>query len=606
MKSYSELKRTKNCGEIGLSDIDKKVILNGWIDKYRNLGGLLFLDIRDRYGVTQAVINPEKFDKEMLGDATRTRNEWVVAVKGTVVKRPKENINPKIATGEIDLMVEEFYILSESKTPPFEVTDNCNANESLRLEYRYLDLRRKPLQDQIRIRHEVALEVRNHLSGEGFYEIETPLLLKSTPEGARDYIVPSRVSPGKFYALPQSPQLFKQILMISGFDKYFQIARCLRDEDLRADRQPEHTQIDLEMSFVTPDDVFKVIEKLMANVFKKIIDVEIETPFPRFTYRECMNRWGIDKPDLRFEMELVDLTGFAGECEFKVFKDNVASGGVVKGIVLKGGGGLSRKEIDDLTVFAKERGAFGLAYILNTENEIKSPVKKFLGDRITEEMLASAKAEKGDALFMISDKPVKTEEILGQLRLHLGKKNNLIDKKVWKFMWVTEFPLFYYDEENNSFDAMHNIVSHPLEEDVWLIDEGANSDILYSSREHPWRKAHAAQYDLVINGWEIASGGQRINSSKLQKQILNILGIDNERAERMFGFLLKALDYGAPPHAGIACGFDRLVTLMTGCETIRDVIAFPKTANAVSLMDGSPSEIDQSQLDELGIAIKES
>ncbi len=606
MKSYSELKRTKNCGEIGLSDIDKKVILNGWIDKYRNLGGLLFLDIRDRYGVTQAVINPEKFDKEMLGDATRTRNEWVVAVKGTVVKRPKENINPKIATGEIDLMVEEFYILSESKTPPFEVTDNCNANESLRLEYRYLDLRRKPLQDQIRIRHEVALEVRNHLSGEGFYEIETPLLLKSTPEGARDYIVPSRVSPGKFYALPQSPQLFKQILMISGFDKYFQIARCLRDEDLRADRQPEHTQIDLEMSFVTPDDVFKVIEKLMANVFKKIIDVEIETPFPRFTYRECMNRWGIDKPDLRFEMELVDLPGFAGECEFKVFKDNVASGGVVKGIVLKGGGGLSRKEIDDLTVFAKERGAFGLAYILNTENEIKSPVKKFLGDRITEEMLASAKAEKGDALFMISDKPVKTEEILGQLRLHLGKKNNLIDKKVWKFMWVTEFPLFYYDEENNSFDAMHNIVSHPLEEDVWLIDEGANSDILYSSREHPWRKAHAAQYDLVINGWEIASGGQRINSSKLQKQILNILGIDNERAERMFGFLLKALDYGAPPHAGIACGFDRLVTLMTGCETIRDVIAFPKTANAVSLMDGSPSEIDQSQLDELGIAIKES
>ncbi|UCD64264.1 MAG: aspartate--tRNA ligase, partial [Candidatus Zixiibacteriota bacterium] len=401
-----------------------------------------------------------------------------------------------------------------------------------------------------------------------------------------------------------SPQLLKQILMISGFDKYFQIARCLRDEDLRSDRQPEHTQIDLEMSFATPDDVFAVVEGLSKHLFSEILNVSVETPFPRLTFEEVMNRWGIDKPDLRFGMEIVDLTDEVRECGFKVLAENIAGGGVVKGIVLKGGGTYSRKQIDELTSVAKEHGAGGLAYILRGADGDKSPLVKFIGESVKEKLIAKAEVETGDALFIVSDMKLKTETILGQLRVHLGRAHNLASPDRWRCCWVTHFPLFDFDAETGRYLAMHNIVSHPLEEDLHLIDEGFKSKLNGSDLNHPWRQARALQYDFVVNGWEIASGGQRVNRRELQEKILAILGIDHERAERMFGFLLRALEYGAPPHAGIAAGLDRLVSLFAGTDTIRDVIAFPKTTNAVSLMDGSPSEIDADQLDELGLVLK--
>ncbi len=603
MPSFSELKRTHTCGQLRAQDAGKTVRLNGWVNGNRNLGGLLFIDLRDRYGVTQVVINPETFPPDMLSEAEKVRAEFVVAVEGGVRPRPEGTVNTKMETGEIEVVASQFHILAPSKTPPFEIEDETTAHDQLRLEYRYLDLRRAPLQYSMRIRHETALAVRNYLDSQGFYEIETPLLIRSTPEGARDYVVPSRVQKGKFYALPQSPQLLKQIVMVSGFDKYFQLARCLRDEDLRSDRQPEHTQIDMEMSYVTPDDVFSVTEGMIQYVFRKVLGYEVKIPFPRFTFEEVMSRWGIDKPDTRFGMELVDLTDIAGGSDFKVFAENVKNGGVVKGIVLKGGGAYSRKQIDELTEVAKRHGAGGLAYILRAESGDKSPILKFIGESITEKLCARAGANTGDALFIISDRRGKTEQILGQLRLHLGRKHESLDRNDFHFLWVTDFPLFEYNEEAGRFDAMHNIVSHPVEEDLPLIDEGFTSDLPGTEPAHPWRRARALQYDLVVNGWEIASGGQRINRRDLQEKILKILGIDHERAEKMFGFLLRALEYGAPPHAGIAPGLDRLVSLMIGSESIRDVIAFPKTTNAISLMDGAPTPIEQDQLDELGLKI---
>jgi len=601
---FSDLKRTHTCGQLRSVDNSSRVRLNGWVDGYRNLGGLLFLDLRDRYGLTQVVINPQTFDPAMLTEAEKARHEFVVAVVGTVQERPEGTANPKMPTGEIEVNAEEFYILAQSKTPPFEIKDETNASDLLRLEYRYLDLRRRPLQENMRIRHEATMAVRNYLDSQGFYEIETPLLIRSTPEGARDYVVPSRVQKGKFYALPQSPQLLKQILMISGFDKYFQLARCLRDEDLRSDRQPEHTQIDMEMAFVTPEDVFEIGEGMMAYLFETVLGIELETPFSRYTFEEVMNRWGMDKPELRFGMEIVDLSDEVAGCGFKVFADNVKSGGVVKGIVLKGGGSYSRKQVDNLTAVAKENGAGGLAYILRAEAGDKSPILKFIGEEVKDKLCAKAGVEAGDALFIISDKKLKTESVLGQLRLHLGREHDLIKKGEFKFLWVTDFPLFDYNEDSKRFEAMHNIVSHPVEEDLPLIDEGFNSDLPGTDLNHPWRKAKALQYDLVVNGWEVASGGQRINRRELQEKVLAIMGIDKERAERMFGFLLRALEYGAPPHAGLAPGLDRIVTLMVGSDSIRDVIAFPKTTNALSLMDGAPTPIEDDQLEELGIAIK--
>ena len=604
MPPFSELKRNRSCGQLRVADIGAEVRLNGWVNSYRNLGGVLFLDLRDRYGITQVTLDPKLLDPGQFAEADRSRSEFVVAGRGVVQHRPEGTSNPKLVTGEIEVAAREFYILSESKTPPFEIVDSAIANELLRLEYRYLDLRRKPLQENMRIRHETALAVRNHLSSVGFFEIETPLLIRSTPEGARDYVVPSRVQKGKFYALPQSPQLLKQILMVSGYDKYFQLARCLRDEDLRADRQPEHTQIDLEMSYVTPEDVWTTVEGMLRDLFAKVLGVSIETPFPRFSYDEVMNRWGIDKPDLRFGMEICDLTEIAGQSGFKVFVDNVAGGGVVKGIVLKGGGSYSRKQVDDLTEKAKSLGAGGLAYVLRTETEDKSPIQKFIGEANLKALCAKAGADKGDALFIVSDKKLKTETIHGQLRLGLGREHKLMKPGEFKCLWVTQVPMFDFNEEAGRFDAMHNIVSHPRFEDLTLIDEGFSCKLPGTDLEHPWRKARALQYDIVVNGWEIGSGGQRINRRDLQEKILSILGIDNQRADRMFGFLLRALEYGAPPHAGIGMGLDRLVTLMVGTDSIRDVIAFPKTAQAISLMDSSPSPIEQDQLDELGLVIK--
>lgn len=602
MTSFTEFKRTHTCGELTADHVGHKVKLNGWVQEYRNLGGLLFIDIRDRYGLTQVVLNPEKVEKDVFDLASTARHEFVVAVKGLVQNRPEGTTNDKMITGMIEVAVDEFVILAESKTPPFEIEDHTDASEVLRLEYRYLDLRRNPLQHRLKIRHESAMAVRNYLTANGFYEIETPLLIRSTPEGARDYVVPSRVQKGKFYALPQSPQLLKQILMISGYDRYFQLARCLRDEDLRADRQPEHTQIDLEMSFVTRDDVFNLAQDMMADLFDRVLGVKLDMPILQYEYSDVMNRWGIDKPDMRFGMELVDLTDLVGPCEFKVFVDNIKKGGVVKAICLKGGGTYSRKQIDELTEYAKNLGAGGLAYILRPEAGDKSPILKFIGEDVKDKICQKAQAETGDAVFIISDKKLKTETILGQLRLHLGKKNNLIQTDQWKFLWVTRFPLFEYNEDEDRIDAMHNIVSHPVEEDLHLLDSDAGG-VPISDVDHPLRKIRAEQYDLVLNGTEIGSGSIRVHRRDIQQRILNILGLSDKRAEEMFGFLLRALEFGAPPHGGIALGFDRIVALMTGRDSIRDVIAFPKTTTAQSLMDGAPSQLDPEQLEELGFDV---
>jgi aspartyl-tRNA synthetase len=603
---FSEFKRTVTCGELSDKEIGEKVTLNGWVQEYRNLGGILFIDLRDRYGVTQVVFHPEHVSVEVMDRAAACRHEYVIAVKGEVRSRPEGTVNTKMKTGAIEVECSEIEILSEAETPPFEIADETDAREDLRLEYRYLDLRRKPLQERIRIRHEAALAVREYLTSRGFYEIETPMLIRSTPEGARDYVVPSRVQPGRFYALPQSPQLLKQILMISGFDRYFQLARCLRDEDLRTDRQPEHTQIDMEMSFVTPEDVFEVAEGMLANLWDKVLGIKITTPFPRYTYREVMNRWGTDKPDVRFGLEIVDLSDEVTGCGFKIFTSTLEKGGCVKAIMFPGGANLSRRQIGDLENLAKEHGAGGLACLLRTkDDEIKGPVLKFIGQDIARKIIEKIKANPGDAVLIIADGPLETESILGQLRLHLGKTGGLIDTSRREFLWVTRFPLFEYDEETGAFNAMHNIVSSPCEEDLDLLEEGFTADLKPSDPGHPWRKVRAEQYDLVLNGREIASGGIRIHKSELQKKVLNILGLSNERAEKMFGFLLRALKYGAPPHGGLAPGFDRIVALMTGTDYIREVIAFPKTTNASSLMDGAPSEIEPEQLNELGLSIVE-
>jgi len=602
---FMNFKRTHTCGEIGVSEIDREVVLNGWVQSYRNLGGLLFIDLRDRYGLTQIVLNPEKVEKSVFEAASKARNEFVVAARGVVRKRPEGTENKTMATGAIEVEVSDFTILAESKTPPFEIEDETNASEVLRLEYRYLDLRRKPLQERIKARHHIAMAVREYLSGQGFYEIETPYLIRSTPEGARDYVVPSRVHKGKFYALPQSPQLLKQILMISGFDRYYQLARCMRDEDLRADRQPEHTQIDLEMSFVTRDDVFRVIEGMMGYVYKKILNVSLPERFPQYTYAEALRRWGIDKPDTRFGMELQNIGDIVQGCGFKVFTDVLNSGGNVMAICLKGGASYSRKQLDELTEFAKNLGAGGLAYILRQAGGDKSPILKFIGEEVKDKICERVGAGTDDAVFIISDKKLKTEMILGQVRLKLGKEHNLIDTKAWNFMWVVDFPLFEYNEDEKRLDAMHNIVSSPKEEDLSLLSENAASGVAFSDVNHPLRKIRAEQYDLVLNGVELASGGIRNHRRDIQQRILNILGLSDERAENMFGFLLRALEYGAPPHGGIAAGLDRIVALMTGTNSIREVIAFPKSTTAASLMDGAPSEVDEGFLKELGLKLSE-
>lgn len=603
MSDFKAVQRTHTCGELRASNAGETVRLNGWLHRWRDHGGLLFIDLRDRYGLTQVVFRPENLDDETMKTAAHVRAETVIAVEGKVGLRPEGMKNKEMPTGEIEVVAGKLTVLNQSKTPPFEIEEETTASEELRLKYRYLDLRRDFLKNKIIFRHQANLAIRNYLHSQGFLEIETPMLMRSTPEGARDYIVPSRTFRGKFYALPQSPQLLKQILMVSGFDKYFQLARCLRDEDLRADRQPEHTQIDMEMSFVTMDDIFAVIEGLMKHLFREVLGVAVTTPFPRLPYSEVMLRYGIDKPDTRYDMTIVDLSETVAGCGFKVFADTVAAGKTVKAIRARGKSDLSRKQVGQWEDLAKSCGARGLAYILCGQDGLRSPIIKFLDAGVLDRITTATAAETGDAIFIVADEKTTCEEVLGRLRVEMAREWQLTDPGRFEFLWVYEFPLFEYNPEENRFDAMHNIVTSPYADDFELLKEGWSTKSAPADPDHPWARIRANQYDLVLNGVEIASGGIRNHRRDTQQEILNILGIDNERAEKMFGFLLEALEYGAPPHGGIAPGLDRIIALMTDSESIRDVIAFPKTTAAQSLMDGAPAEVDEAQLRELGLAV---
>ena len=589
-ESMQGLKRTHRCAELSAANAGETVTVMGWVQKNRNKGGLVFVDVRDRSGIIQVVFEEGKSEAELIEKAARLRAEFVVAVVGKVEKRSGA-VNENLTTGEIEIIPKQLRILAESETPPFPIEENSRTKEEVRLKYRYLDLRRPDLQRNLMMRSQVATLTRQFLADEGFFEIETPILIGSTPEGARDYLVPSRIHQGHFYALPQSPQLFKQLLMCSGYDRYFQIAKCFRDEDLRADRQAEFTQIDMELSFVDVDDVIDVNERLLAKLFKEVLGLDIELPIPRMTWQEAMDRYGSDKPDIRFGMELHDVTEVVRDCEFAVFKGAVENGGSVRGINAKGQGGMPRKKIDKLVSFAKDYGAKGLAYIaVQEDGSLKSSFAKFMKDEEMAALVAAMEGEKGDLLLFAADKNKVVWDVLGALRLELARQMELLDKNEYKFLWVTEFPLFEWSEEQNRYTAMHHPFTMPMEEDLEYIDSDPG-------------RVRAKAYDIVLNGNEIGGGSVRIFNPEIQNKMFEVLGFTQEQANEQFGFLLTAFKYGVPPHAGLAYGLDRLVMLMAKEESIRDVIAFPKVKDASDLMTEAPTAVDPKQLDELGLAV---
>lgn len=585
-ESLGTWKRSQRVAEISEADIGKELCLMGWCHRRRDLGKLIFLTLRDRSGELQLIVD-EDSEEALFRKAQQVRSEFVLAVKG--ILRLRKDPNPEMETGRFELLLREIKILAEAKTPPFYIEDGIDARESLRLEYRYLDLRRPEMQKKIMLRHQINFFTREWFNREGFLDIETPVLVKSTPEGARDYLVPSRIFPGKFFALPQSPQLYKQLLMCSGFDRYMQIARCFRDEDLRADRQPDFTQIDLEMSFVDEDDVMNLVERYIKDLFKAILGVEIKDPLPRLEWEEGMERFGSDKPDTRFAMELKDFSAVAEKTEFKVFRDCLASGGSVRGFAVPSGADMKRRRIDELTEFAKDAGAKGLIW-MSVEDQPRGSAAKYLSADFVSEAATLAGASKGDLLFFVADEKYKALNILGRLRLEVAKSRGLIPDDKWALLWVTHFPMFEYSEEEQRLVAEHHPFTSPLDEDL---------DRLMTEPT----KVHAKAYDIVLNGNELGGGSIRIHDQELQKNIFKLIGLSQEEAEERFGFLLKAFEYGVPPHGGLAFGLDRVCMLLSKSESIRDVIAFPKVQNSSCLMTGCPDYVDQKQLDELGIEL---
>ncbi|MCI0454074.1 MAG: aspartate--tRNA ligase [Candidatus Dadabacteria bacterium] len=590
LELLEDWKRTDYCGNLGLKDLDRNVILMGWVQSNRDHGGLIFVDLRDREGIVQVVFNPQ-LNKESHEKARKLKDEWIIAVKGTVKRRPLETLNQHIKTGEIEVIAKEIKLLNTSKVLPFPIENEIKVDELLRLKYRFLDLRRPLMKDNLILRHEIVSATRNYLNSNGFIEVETPYLTRSTPEGARDFLVPSRLNPGEFYALPQSPQLLKQTLMISGFDRYYQIVRCFRDEDLRADRQPEFTQIDLEMSFVNENNVMEVVEGMLKAIFKLSKGIDIGTPFPRMRYDEAMLKYGNDKPDTRFDLELSDITEIFKNSGFKVFSDPIKRGGIVKALNLKGKvPEFSRKELDDLAEFAKSFGAKGLAWIRVSGDEWQSPITKFLSEAEKEELKRTLKIEDGDIIFFAADRAYTVNLVLSNLRLQLGERFNMIDESKLSFIWVVDFPLLDFDETEKRYVAMHHPFTSPKEADLIHLDTAPE-------------KVKARAYDIVLNGVEIGGGSIRIHRSDIQQKLFDKIGLEAEDAKKKFGFLLEALEYGAPPHGGIALGLDRLVMLLSGANSLRDVIAFPKTQKGICPLTEAPSPVDTEQLLELQIKV---
>lgn len=587
METMEGMNRTHHCGELRAQNEGQEVVVCGWVSHRRDHGGLIFIDLRDRSGLVQLVFAEDKIGADQFPKAESLRSEFVVAVRGKVCLRDKETINPNMETGEIEIYAEELRILNKAMTPPFYIQDGVDVDENVRLKYRYLDLRRPEMQKNIMLRHRVAKLMRDYMDKHGFLEIETPMLTKSTPEGARDYLVPSRVNPGKFYALPQSPQIFKQLLMVAGYEKYFQIVRCFRDEDLRADRQPEFTQLDIEMSFVDQEYILTLMEGLMQTIFETIGE-KVQAPFLRMTWDEAMERYGSDKPDIRFGMELMDISEYVKGSDFKVFKSVLDNGGQVKVIKVDGYANIPRRELDGLVEYAQRYGAKGLAWIQYTEKEIKSPFKKFYSEETFQQIKEATNAKTGDLLLVVADKPLVVAQALGELRLEMGRRRGLINENEYKFLWVVDFPMFEYDEENKRWKAMHHPFTAPRDEDVQYLTTDLG-------------RVKAKAYDMVLNGVEVGGGSLRIYNSDTQEKVFEAIGLTPEEAHEKFGFMLDAFKYGTPPHGGLAFGLDRLIMLMAKRSSIRDVIPFPKTQSASCLMTQAPSEVDAKQLRELSI-----